>query len=250
MPSKNQLAGRKQEGKKSMGNDKKWVMLNVGGTYFMTSRSTLTKSTPQNSPLHRISSNSTNVEWERDEKGAYMIDRDPIYFQSVLNFLRHGHLLLSRDVPEEAILLEAEHFNLPELIKTTKQRLNNRERWRRIYNDQLLQHPASINLASQSLQLDLQPEDINLTAPTNYLYPQLNYCSMPTAQSQSFQHQLGKVSGLRQLCANQLPHRQRQQQQQQQITSSIASSSNLNSLINQQEYLTSYVNNILEEEPI
>lgn len=103
--------------------DKKWVLLNVGGTYFMTSRATLTRSTPSNSPLHRISSNSTNVDFDRDERGAYIIDRDPAYFQVILNYLRHGHLLLNRDTTEEGVLIEADYFNLPEL----RQRLlNNR----------------------------------------------------------------------------------------------------------------------------
>lgn len=106
-----------------MVNDKKWFLLNVGGTYFMTRRSTIARGTPPTSPLHRIVTNSTNVEFDRDERGAYLIDRDPIYFQVILNYLRHGHLLLSRDTTEEGILLEAQYYCLPELIKQIEQRL-------------------------------------------------------------------------------------------------------------------------------
>lgn len=106
-----------------MAGDKKWILLNVGGTVFQTSRSTLIKSTPPNSPLHRISSNSTNTSWDRDQTGAYLIDRDPIYFAPVLNFLRHGRLVLDKNISEEGVLIEAEHFNLPELVKVIRQRL-------------------------------------------------------------------------------------------------------------------------------
>lgn len=98
-------------------NDKKWIWLNVGGTFLMTHRSTLIKGTPTSSPLHRISSNSTNVDFDRDERGAYLIDRDPAYFQVILNFLRTGRLVMDKNLSEEGVLIEAEYFKLPDLIQ-------------------------------------------------------------------------------------------------------------------------------------
>lgn len=106
--------------------EKKLILFNVGGTYFQTSRSTLTRATPNCSPLHRISSNSTNINFDRDEKGAYWIDRDPAYFQVLLNYMRHGHLLLNNQLVEEGVLLEAEYFNIPQLVNLIQQRINNR----------------------------------------------------------------------------------------------------------------------------
>lgn len=105
-----------------------WLTFNVGGSYFSASRSTLIKGTPPNSPLHRVSIGSTNVEWDRDETGAYMIDRDPIFFRALLNYLRTGFLILSHDTPEEGVLVEAEYFNVPELIKVIKQRISSRQK--------------------------------------------------------------------------------------------------------------------------
>lgn len=107
--------------------DKKWINLNVGGTLFMSNRSTLTRGTPPNSPLHRISTNSTNVIFDRDEKGAYIIDRDPQYFQVILNYLRTRKLIIPPNVAEEAILLEAEFFNIPELVRLTRSQLAQRD---------------------------------------------------------------------------------------------------------------------------
>lgn len=106
--------------------ERKWVSLNVGGVQFMTNRTTLIRNLPSTSPLYSISSNSTNVPWDRDSKGSYLIDRDSECFRSILNFLRTGQLFLGRDTSEEALLLEAEYFNVPELIKLLTQRISER----------------------------------------------------------------------------------------------------------------------------
>lgn len=42
----------------------------------------------------------------QDETGAYLIDRDPTYFGPILNFLRHGKLVLDKDMAEEGELVQ------------------------------------------------------------------------------------------------------------------------------------------------
>lgn len=108
--------------------DKKWITLNIGGKYFTTTRVTLSKA--PNSFLHKLSLKSLDpkeMESDRDERGAFLIDRDPNYFQVVLNYLRHGKLIMNEGLIEEGVLEEAEFYNITDLIRLTKQKIIERD---------------------------------------------------------------------------------------------------------------------------
>ena len=102
-----------------------WVHLNVGGTLFTTSRSTL--SVAPESFLSRLCQEDSVLLSLKDEKGAYMIDRDPYYFSPILNYLRHGKLVLDKNVSEEGVLEEAEFYNIPSLAKLIEEKIAMRE---------------------------------------------------------------------------------------------------------------------------
>ncbi|XP_043486795.1 BTB/POZ domain-containing protein KCTD5 isoform X1 [Polistes fuscatus] len=98
-----------------------WVKLNVGGTYFLTSKTTLGRD--PNSFLYRLCQEDSDLISDRDETGAYLIDRDPTYFSPILNYLRHGKLVINKDLTEEGVLEEAEFYNITELIRLVKERI-------------------------------------------------------------------------------------------------------------------------------
>jgi hypothetical protein len=78
-----------------------WVTLNVGGTCFLTTKSTLCKEPA--SFLCRLVQDDPELPSAKDENGAYLIDRDPSYFPPILNFLRHGKLIINKHVAEEGL---------------------------------------------------------------------------------------------------------------------------------------------------
>nr|XP_029485266.1 BTB/POZ domain-containing protein KCTD5-like isoform X3 [Oncorhynchus nerka] len=103
----------------------KWVRLNVGGTYFLTTRHTLCRD--PKSFLYRLSQADPDLDSDKDDTGAYLIDRDPTYFGPVLNYLRHGKLVLNRELAEEGVLEEAEFYNITSLIKLLKDKIRERD---------------------------------------------------------------------------------------------------------------------------
>jgi hypothetical protein len=94
-----------------------WVHLNVGGRVFATTVSTLTR-TDSHSMLARMFTQG-DVEWQSavDENGAYLIDRSPRYFEPILNFLRHGQLVIDKSLSVEGVLEEAKFFGVTSLIE-------------------------------------------------------------------------------------------------------------------------------------
>merc|ERR1712055_846908 len=100
---------------------KEWVRLNVGGTLFLTTKTTLCKD--PKSFLCRICQDEADLGSEKDETGAFLIDRDPKYFGPVLNYLRHGKLVMDKNVCEEGVLEEAEFYNVTPLIQLVQDRI-------------------------------------------------------------------------------------------------------------------------------
>lgn len=107
------------------GNKDQWIKLNVGGTCFLTTKTTLSRD--PNSFLSRLIQEDSDLISDRDETGAYLIDRDPRYFAPVLNYLRHGKLVLDDGLSEEGVLEEAEFYNVTHLIGLLKDSIARRE---------------------------------------------------------------------------------------------------------------------------
>ncbi|XP_017752693.1 PREDICTED: BTB/POZ domain-containing protein KCTD9 isoform X3 [Eufriesea mexicana] len=93
-----------------------WITLNVGGKYFTTTRDTLTKNEPM-SMLARMFTDTTGTEQRilpsrQDKNGAFLIDRSPTYFEPLLNYLRHGQIILDANVNAAGVLAEARFYGL------------------------------------------------------------------------------------------------------------------------------------------
>ncbi|KAL5264872.1 hypothetical protein ACHWQZ_G005825 [Mnemiopsis leidyi] len=104
---------------------KEWIRLNVGGTTFLTTKQTLCKD--PHSFLCRICHDEQLIDSMRDSTGAFLIDRDPNYFSPVLNYLRHGKLIIDKNLLEEGVLAEAEFYQISSLVRLLKIRLKEKD---------------------------------------------------------------------------------------------------------------------------
>ena len=101
----------------------KLVTINVGGKIFATAPSTLTKM-PHASMIGAMFSGEFTV--AKDVNGHVFIDNDGSAFHIVLNYLRHGKLVVT-DAElahiHAQLQLDAEYYCLPELQSAVEKRL-------------------------------------------------------------------------------------------------------------------------------
>ncbi|XP_015429583.1 PREDICTED: BTB/POZ domain-containing protein KCTD9 isoform X1 [Dufourea novaeangliae] len=107
--------------KSQLNRSSEWITLNVGGKYFTTTRDTLTKK-ESTSMLARMFTEATNNEQRilpsrQDQKGAFLVDRSPTYFEPLLNYLRHGQMILDANVNAAGVLAEARFYGIEGAIE-------------------------------------------------------------------------------------------------------------------------------------
>ncbi|ODQ50081.1 POZ domain-containing protein [Saitoella complicata NRRL Y-17804] len=114
----------------STSTDNEPLYLNVGGTPFATTRATLLShpssflaklltfgSSPPSSQTTSSTSSSLSQNRGKSVEEALFIDADPEIFRVVLTYLRRGRLIVPSDlVVIEAVIAEADYFNLPGLV--------------------------------------------------------------------------------------------------------------------------------------
>ncbi|KAH7701451.1 BTB/POZ domain-containing protein KCTD5-like protein [Aphelenchoides avenae] len=92
----------------------RWIRLNVGGKIFTTTKQTLCKE-PE-SFFARLFATDLQPS-DKDESGAYLIDRDPDCFPAILSYLRSGLVNISDRSVIPALKKEADFYGLSVLME-------------------------------------------------------------------------------------------------------------------------------------
>lgn len=106
-----------------------WIRLNVGGRVFTTTLDTIALKEPNSMLARMFKGFSEEINSEanakasnclapskRDQTGAFLIDRSPEYFEPLLGYLRHGNLILDKNLNPHGVLEEAKFYGLYSLI--------------------------------------------------------------------------------------------------------------------------------------
>ncbi|XP_017772657.1 PREDICTED: BTB/POZ domain-containing protein KCTD9 [Nicrophorus vespilloides] len=168
-----------------------WVTLNVGGKVFMLTQSTLTAE--QGSMLARMFAkrSSTGCQFipsRTDANGAYLIDRNPTYFEPILNFLRTGKLIYDHHVNPKGILEEAIFFGIDSIVPTLEQMIQRVE----IDRDDtpLTRRDVILSLTTCATKTELRFQGVNLAGADlsrldlsyiNFKYANMKGCNLKNA---------------------------------------------------------------------
>ncbi|XP_041985179.1 BTB/POZ domain-containing protein KCTD9 [Aricia agestis] len=197
-----------------------WIMLNVGGKYFVTSRSTLVAKEPL-SMLARMFDNDLYLNPSpTDSKGAYLIDRSPEYFEPILNYLRHGEVILDKNINPKGVLEEAIFYGVDSMIAQLKQIIE--ESTKHTDNNQpLTRNDVIRSIIMTSTKEELRFQGVNLAgadlnrldlryinfkyaclAGCNLSHANLSFCCLERADLSAANLEGAQLLGIKALCAN------------------------------------------------
>eukprot|EP01095_Lingulamoeba_sp_RSL-Kostka_P001412 TRINITY_DN11986_c0_g1_i3.p1 TRINITY_DN11986_c0_g1~~TRINITY_DN11986_c0_g1_i3.p1 ORF type:complete len:133 (+),score=22.76 TRINITY_DN11986_c0_g1_i3:27-425(+) len=99
------------------------IKLNVGGVVFYTTSTTLSLS--KNSMLYAMFSKESKFNNPVIIDDAIFIDRDPVYFRVILNYLRTNKLIFDKGINKRGLLEEARYFCIESLVEMIELLLSN-----------------------------------------------------------------------------------------------------------------------------
>ncbi|CAG4967656.1 unnamed protein product [Parnassius apollo] len=200
-----------------------WITLNVGGRHFTTSRSTLLAKEPL-SMLARMFADDNNMYLMNpsatDSTGAYLIDRSPEYFEPILNYLRHGDVILDKHVNPKGVMEEAVFYGIDSMIphlnhlieESTLASSSNQSLTRMDVVRSIILTPTTSELRYQGVNLagaDLNRLDLRYInfkyaclSKCNLSGANLSHCCLERADLSQANLEGSQLLGVKALCAN------------------------------------------------
>lgn len=174
---------------------KNWIALNVGGRRFVTTRNTLVAKEPTSMFARMFAQSGDDVNGRQDawlnsmdEDGAYLIDRSPEYFEPILNYLRHGQLILNKHINVRGVLEEAVFYGITSIVSELEMLVQEHQKaddttaiTRREFVMSLMTTPTNCELRCQGLNFagaDLSKLDLR---HVNFKYANLRHVNLSGA---------------------------------------------------------------------
>ncbi|XP_034939137.1 BTB/POZ domain-containing protein KCTD9 [Chelonus insularis] len=168
-----------------------WVTLNVGGKLFTTTRSTLTHKEPMSMLARMFTEKDDTDEFrispsKQDSNGAFLIDRSSLYFEPLLNYLRHGQLILDANISAAGVLEEARFYRIEGVISTLEEMVAE-EGTKRKGTEALTRRDVLKAIMSTSPTSELRFQGVNLAGADlsrldlrniNFKYANLRGCNL------------------------------------------------------------------------
>ncbi|EGC37170.1 hypothetical protein DICPUDRAFT_150244 [Dictyostelium purpureum] len=116
--------------------ESEFVKLNVGGSVIYTTLTTLRKE--KDSMLGLMFKKDSTWKHAKDENGCILIDADPRYFLVILNFLRHGEIIIEPNLNYYGVLSLARYFGLNSLTDLIDNEDDNKNSWTSLMEENFL----------------------------------------------------------------------------------------------------------------
>ncbi|CAK1541068.1 unnamed protein product [Leptosia nina] len=215
----NKVSQKSQDNALISESDSDWILLNVGGKHFITSGSTLLLKEPQSMLARMFAGRHLMSPSAKDKTGAYLIDRSSKYFEPILNYLRHGLVILDKDINPEGVLEEAVFYGLDSMIPKLElliekykshhenHSLTRKDIVRLIINTQTTSELRfqGVNLAGADLnRLDLRHINFKYACLSrcNLSGANLSHCCLERADLSHANLEGAQLLGVKALCAN------------------------------------------------
>lgn len=195
------------DGESFLSKDKKfsrsneWITLNIGGKLFTTTKTTLTQKDPMSMLAKMFTERSrsftvTGEETEfriqpsqQDSTGAFLIDRNPTYFEPILDYLRHGELIINSNINAAGVLEEARFYGIESIVSILEEKVLRKGKLqketealtRRDVLSSIMSTPVSSELRFQGVNFagaDLSRLDLR---NINFKYANLRGCNLSGA---------------------------------------------------------------------
>ncbi|ALC47813.1 CG14647 [Drosophila busckii] len=198
----------------------KWIKLNVGGKIYTTTIDTLMRE-PDSMLARMFSQSGSMMPSEKDEQGAYLIDRSARYFEPIINYLRHGQFVCEENVSLKGVLEEARFFGIYNLVTELEELLEKQEQEQQVADIPLTRMDVIKAIIQTSAITELRFQGVNLAGADlrkldfryvnfkyanmsrcNLSHTNLNYCCLERADLQFANLECAQLVSVRGLCAN------------------------------------------------